>query len=208
MRSIRPFLVFTFVLSLVTNANQAKAQSQAQSQVQSQAQTQAQINVPKVSKIPLAQMAKLHSLKGSWKMTVFSTQDNGESWQESPVQLVEISFQHKGMVLEEKPKTIESTGFHMLSYITYDQYRQVYRKAAIDDVWGIMDMYEGEIADHKLVMTNLNSRTFFPVEGGKWRGFRLTIELKDKLRTIWIDKTDDEGNTWQKAFRAEYRAQE
>ena len=188
MNLIRQFLLLICFLCIGTNL--VKAQDQT----------------PEVSKVPLAQMAKLDSLAGRWEMTVFATQDDGKNWQKSPTQLVEIFFQHKGMVLEEKPVSTDSPGFHMLSYIAYDQYRHVFRKAAIDDVWGIMDLYEGEIVDNKLIMTNLNSKTLFPVGNGKWRGFRLTIELKDGLRTMWIDKTDDAGKTWQKSFRAEYRA--
>jgi hypothetical protein len=80
----------------------------------------------------------------------------------------------------------------------------VYRKAALDDVWGILDLYQGTIEDGKLVIDNLDAGTFFPIDENTWRGFRLTMELKTERRWMWIDKTDDNGKTWQPAFKSEY----
>lgn len=53
-------------------------------------------------------------------------------------------------------------------------------------------------------MTNLESGTFFPLENGAWRGFRLTLELNAGSRWMWVDKTDDEGRSWQPAFKVRY----
>lgn len=158
-----------------------------------------------VSKIPLSKIAEISTLSGDWTMTVHTTHDNGKTWKPTPTQEVSIKIGHKGMMLEEKPLDLNSPGFHMHSFITYDQYRQVYRKAAIDDIWGIMDMYEGNIQSGVLIMTNLKSKTFFPVAEGVWRGFRLRIELKSPVREMLIEKTDDDGKTWQPAFKAVYK---
>ena len=35
-------------------------------------------------------------------------------------------------------------------------------------------------------------------------GFKLTLELEADQRWMWIDKTDDEGTTWQPAFKVQY----
>ncbi len=136
---------------------------------------------------------------------VYKSKDGGKTWQPTPPQIVQISPGHKGMMLEEKPMDLSTPGFHMHSFITYDQYRKVYRKAAIDDVWGIMDIYEGNLKDGNLVLTNLKSKTYFPISEKVWRGFRLNIELKSPSRTMLIEKTDDDGKSWQPAFKVEYQ---
>ncbi len=160
--------------------------------------------VPAVSQAPLEAMQRLAPFAGEWDMTVYVTADDGETWDATPKQIVNLQFVHKGFMLEEIPAQLDGPGFHMRTYLVYDQYRKVYRKAALDDVWGILDLYEGEIEDDRLVLTNLESGTFFPLEDGKWRGFRLTLELKPDRRWMWIEKTDDEGESWQHAFKAEY----
>jgi hypothetical protein len=160
--------------------------------------------IPEVSRVPLARMEALGMLAGRWEMTVYVTEDGGETWTPTPPQDVEIGFAHKGMMLEEVPGDLDSPGFHMHTFITYDQYRNVYRKAALDDVWGILDLYEGEIEEDRLVFDNLDAGTFFPIDDNTWRGFRLTMELKPDRRWMWIDKTDDNGRTWQPAFKSEY----
>ena len=160
--------------------------------------------VPAVSRVPLAKMQALEVLAGRWQMTVYVTEDGGETWAPTPTQDVELRFVHKGMMLEEVPGDLDSPGFHMHTFITYDQYRNVYRKAALDDVWGILDLYQGEIEGDRLVIDNLEAGTFFPIDENTWRGFRLTMELKPDRRWMWIDKTDDNGATWQPAFKSEY----
>ncbi len=160
--------------------------------------------VPELSKVPLAAMQQLAPLAGAWNMTVFVTSDDGETWQATPSQEVALRFAHKGFMLEELPADLTTPGFHMRTTLTYDQYRKVFRKTALDDVWGILDLYEGEIKDDHLIMDNLRAGTFFPLEDGKWRGFRLTLELNSGQRWMWIDKTDDNGQSWQPAFKVEY----
>ncbi len=158
-----------------------------------------------VSKAPLAAMQHLEPLQGKWELIVRSSFDNGTTWQKGETQIVELLPRHKGMILAELPEDLAVPGFHMESYLSFDQYRQVYRKAAIDDVWGIMDIYEGKLEGDHLVMDNLRSGTHFPISDGVWRAFRLDIELTQPNRKIVIDKSDDGGKTWQPAFVAEYK---
>ena len=160
--------------------------------------------VPTESVVPLEKMAALDVLAGRWTMTVYVTEDDGDSWTPTPAQTVEILFRHKGFLLEEIPSNLDSPGFHMHTFLTYDQYREVYRKAALDDIWGILDLYEGNVEDGWLILDNLKSETFFPVGDDRWRGFRLRMELRPERRWMWIDKTDDRGQSWQPAFKAEY----
>ncbi len=159
---------------------------------------------PQASQKPYEMMQKLAPLVGKWSMDTEITNDGGATWQKVPAQTVDVTFRHKDMLLAEVPATTEGPGFHMESYISYDQYRQSYRKAAVDDVWGIMDVYEGSEEEDTIVFTNMKSGTFFPIAEGVWRGFRLTMEVKRPVRRMMIEKTDDDGKSWQQAFRLTY----
>ena len=150
------------------------------------------------------QMGLLHNLLGDYELVVYLSEDDGLTWTAGPVQRVSFRMQQNGLLLEEVPTQKAEQGFHMTTYLTFDQYRKVFRKAAIDDVWGIMDIYHGEIEGGALVLTNLESGTFFPIGDQKWRGFRLTVPLHAGERTMLIEKTDDNGASWQPAFKSVY----
>ena len=166
--------------------------------------TGASADRPSVSDRPYEMMQAFAPLVGRWSMVTEMTNDGGQTWQKTPPQMVEIAYRHKELMLSEIPASTDGPGFHMESYITYDQYRGTYRKAAVDDVWGIMDIYEGGEHEGNIVFTNMKSGTFFPIAENVWRGFRLTVELKRPVRTMLIEKTDDDGESWQPAFRVTY----
>lgn len=153
---------------------------------------------------PRENMALLNILQGHWKMQVSITNDAGETWQEMPETEVRIESRQKQLMLSEIPLDTTSAGFHMETHLTYDQYRQQFRKAAIDDVWGVMDIYEGGIEGDNLIMSNLRSKTFFPVGENTWRAFKLVMELKSPTRIMEVLKSDDGGTTWEPAFRVTY----
>lgn len=143
-------------------------------------------------------------LSGDWSVTIYTSEDDGDTWTAAGTEPVSIKFGHKGFMLEEVPGDLTTPGFHMHTFITYDQYRGVYRKAALDDIWGILDLYEGNIVDNKLVLDNLKSGTFFPIDEKTWRGFRLTLDLQPSNREMLVESTDDNGETWQARFKMHY----
>jgi len=150
-------------------------------------------------------MQRLSLLEGLWTMTVEFTPDKGQTWNTMPSVEVDVSFGHKNRLMREIPINPSEQGFNMETYLSFDQYRNVYRKAAIDDAWGIMDIYEGSIKDSYLIMTNLKSGTTFPVSDGKWRAFRLSIQLASPQRKMIIDASDDNGQTWHPSFIVTYQ---
>lgn len=161
--------------------------------------------VPPQSAKPQAMMQKLAPLAGKWRMTTNVTSDNGSTWQPVAEETVVFELRHKGMLLAEKPMSISADGFNMETYLTFDQYRGVYRKVAIDDSWGVMDTYEGKFEGSQLILTNLKSGTSFPVGNDKWRFFRLNIELPSgDRRSMLIEASDDGGKTWLPAFKVVY----
>lgn len=164
----------------------------------------AQESAAELRKKPLEAMEQLAGLEGTWQSRVEYSADNGQTWQVAGGGRAEYKFKHKGVMLHEQPLDTDQPGFHMDTSYGYDQYRDVYRVVAVDDVWGIFDLYEGQIEGNKLIVTNMKAATFFPVAEGVWRGFRLNIELSGDTRTTVIDKTDDGGKTWQPNFRITY----
>ena len=165
----------------------------------------AQEEVPAPSRKPLAAMQKLEQLVGTWEQLSEYSPDNGKTWQKSPPARVEFSFRQKGLMLAEIPLDTHQPGFHLETFFGYDQYREVYRLVAIDDMWGLVDLYEGNIEDGKLVVTNLNSCTFFPIGPDQWRAFRISLDLHGAERKMVVDKSDDGGKTWQDNFRITYK---
>lgn len=159
---------------------------------------------PRASEKPYAMMDKLAVLEGNWTMVTEITEDGGQTWQAMPASTVTLTRRHKGMILAEIPTDITKPGFHMETYIAYDQYRNQYRKAAIDDVWGIMDIYEGKPDGDVIIFNNLKSGTTFPIENGVWRHFRLTMEIKSPRRVLYVEKSDNDGESWEPAFRSTY----
>lgn len=159
---------------------------------------------PPYSAKPLSMMAELSALAGKWDMQTLYTKDKGKTWQDMGRTPVDIAFEQRNLMLSERPVTAKQNGFNMVSFITYDQYRNVYRKAAIDDVWGIMDLYSGSIEGDKLVLTNLESGTTFPEQGGGSRGFRLTLDLSGERREMTVEATLDNGHTWFPNFKNIY----
>ena len=165
----------------------------------------AQDEIPAPSRKPLAAMKQFEPILGTWEQVSEYSPDNGKTWQKSPAARVEFSFRQKGMMLAEIPLDTHQPGFHLETFFGYDQYRDVYRLVAIDDTWGLVDLYEGTIQDGKLVVTNLKSGTFFPIGPNQWRAFRITIELQGATRLMAVEKSDDAGETWQENFKITYK---
>lgn len=155
------------------------------------------------SDIPKTQMKTLAPLLGIYETVTEFSPDGGTTWQAGPAKKIEISLRQKGLMMAEVPLDTSGPGFHMENYLTFDQYRKVYRKAAIDDTWGVMDIYEGSFKDGQLTLTNLKSRTTFPTETGE-RFFKLMIEVKSGPRWMYIHASEDGGKSWQPSFRVSY----
>ena len=162
------------------------------------------MQAPSVSKKPLEMMSKLSGLVGLWQMQTLYSPDGGAHWQDMGTVPVEIGYEQKQLMLHERPVQANTASFNMTSFITYDQYRKVYRKAAIDDVWGVMDLYTGSIENDRLVLTNLELGTLFPEPDGRLRGFKLSLELSGDQRVMMIDATLDNGESWQPSFKVIY----
>jgi len=161
--------------------------------------------VPLSSAKPLAMMEKLEPLSGIWSLTRKITEDGGQTWQDTTVSKVQIRARQNGMLLEEAAVGEDDSVFHVVVLLSYDQYQFVFRQAAIEDYWGLMDVSEGTIEDDVLVMDNLESKTFYPMDNGRLRALRIRVELTTPSRTSYIDESYDRGHTWAPLFELHYR---
>lgn len=80
---------------------------------------------------------------------------------------------------------------------SWDRFRKVYRLAAIDDVNGHLDIYEGTLADGKLTLANAETRTALTTPDGKAVIGRYTVSgiTPTGFRLDW-ESSRDEGKTW------------
>lgn len=157
------------------------------------------------SQKPYEMMQHLTPLIGKWSMSREQTKDNGKTWAAHPKTRIEIKFKQNGLLLEQLAIDGDGADFHMAIYTSYDQYQESYRQAAIEDYWGLMDISEGQIVNGSIVFTNTKSQTYYPMENGRLRALRLTVELKAPTRYIYIDESYDDGVNWNKTFRIHYQ---
>jgi len=159
---------------------------------------------PAESEKPYVMMQKLAPLVGTWSMSRARTMDGGATWETYPPQLMKVAYRQKAMMLEESVVNVTPDGFHMLIFISYDQYENVYRQAAVEDYWGLMDISEGMLVDDKLVMTNTEAKTYYPMENDRLRALKITMELTSPKRVVLLDESYDDGKTWAPSFRITY----
>lgn len=155
---------------------------------------QAQQNV---EKIPLEKMAKFEMLLGSWQTDNYVFKD-GE-WAQFATSTTTFSKKLKGKLITEEISDLKpNNSFIVETLISFDQYRDIYRLAAIDDTYGLMDIYEGDfIKDGVIQFTNFRAGTNFPTEDGGDMYFRLTFSEIDKnTREFLVENTVDKGATW------------
>jgi Protein of unknown function (DUF1579) len=83
---------------------------------------------------------------------------------------------------------------------SWDRFRKVYRLAAIDDVNGHLDIYEGTLAEGKLTLGNAETRTALTTPEGKAVLGRYTVSgiTPAGFRLDWESSRDD-GKTWTPA---------
>jgi len=159
----------------------------------------------KPSDIPAEAMKKLYIINGHWLSTLFMTQDGGKTWNEYPKRQVRVNSLLNGLLLEQSNVKHDPNSWNMKHSLSYDQYRQTYRQSIMDDTWGLMDIYEGNIDNQGLLtVDNIKSGTLFPGQNNTWFSFRLKIELKNCVRHTHVDVSADKGTTWLPYMRFKY----
>lgn len=153
---------------------------------------------------PRAELNKLEGILGAWNASTFIMEENG--WRRLSEAEVVIERSLKGLlIVEHETGRAEDGEFPAMKLdISFDQYRDVYRLAVMDDQWGLMDIYEGELAGDALTATNLRADTGFPLGDGRTMYFKLVIPTKGDERVMMIDTSLDGGETWQDFYKVIY----
>lgn len=162
--------------------------------------------IPESAVPALDGMKKICNLIGRWSVVSESSQDDGNTWKVDNRYNTNITADLHGLMLSEVPEnSVNVSPFKMHTYLSYDQYRNVYRKSATGTGWGVMDIYEGTIENNKLIMTNLKAGTLFPVDNSdKQIAFRLRLDLTGDTRELWADVSTDNGQNWNDAYKVTY----
>ena len=160
--------------------------------------------IPDTAKIPFAAMEKLNGLHGEWTATTAIINSEG-AWIEQHKDVVKFKPGLGGVLLtEQHVKRLSGTGFTLKTDFSFDQYRDHYRLTAVGNGWGLMDIYEGEVADDALLVDNLRSGTTFRLDDGREMHFRLTIPLKGDKRVMEIEQSTTAGKRWSPFYRVTY----
>lgn len=155
--------------------------------------------------IPAAQIEKISSLLGNWQLTTEIFNPENTEWREVGQNIVSFDLIMNGMGLRETPvEHISGDALGVETTFSYDQYREVFRLSVLDDTWGIMDIYEGQVEGDKLTATNIGKGTHFPTQDGDVMEFRLNMTLVGGTRVTDINLTTDSGKTWNQFYRLTY----
>lgn len=139
----------------------------------------------------------LNLMVGDWNVEQFTYAANGE-WQKTSTSKMNMVSGLSGFMVSGESRDMMPKGaMHLELTLTYDQFRRTYRMSVIDSIYGLMDIYEGNMnSDGHLVMTNIKSDTHFPYENDIMH-FRFTFndDEADKI-TFSIEQTSTRGETW------------
>ena len=103
--------------------------------------------------------------------------------------------------IEQQPGDVIS----LQTEFSFDQFRDRYRIAVLDNDFGLMDIYEGRfVSDALLVATNLRSDTHFPLEDGRAMHFQLRWDFSEPTVHFDVFLTVDGGANWLPFFELEY----
>lgn len=139
----------------------------------------------------------LKSLVGDWNVTQFTYTESGD-WKETSTSKMNMVSGLSGVMISGESRDMMPKGAMDLELtLTYDQFRETYRMSVIDSIYGLMDIYEGDMNETgHLVLTNIAKDTHFPYEGDVMH-FRFIFNDSDHDKISFsIEQTSDRGETW------------
>jgi Protein of unknown function (DUF1579) len=188
-RSVRrPFFVALAIL-LLSFAIDASAQTTTAPPAQG---LTADINRP-------PQMDRLLPLAGTWKMTPSYFDPRSRQWVDGAVFHALFVPRYDGRYLHSE-FVLPMPGlpaFMMDWTLSYDRYRNTYRMAVLENVVGLMDIYEGEWQGDALLLDDKRTGTSAPGVSGRlmFARFvfrfdgptRMRITMQTWQKDVWVD---------------------
>ncbi|MEO1078539.1 MAG: hypothetical protein AAFY29_03215 [Pseudomonadota bacterium] len=143
-----------------------------------------------------AAMKALRPMAGEWVAQSSLWRDGG--WTEPETDRATINFMLNDLALRERFPERSQSSVRMETTIQFDQYRDIYRLMALDDSWGNMDVYEGEMVEPgKLVFTNIRPGTFALGKDGEEYAFKLTFSIESReSHSLLVEISTNRGKSW------------
>lgn len=135
---------------------------------------------------------ELSYLLGKWK-AVTKVMTKSGTWKETTTDTVEFSFIKKGNYL----KAVMGGQYDYELIFSYDQFQGKYRMSSIDQVSGLLDIYEGNLQEGKLVIDNVVKDTYYTIGATNYYN-RLTLsKISTSEGLMLIEGSDNRGEKWQ-----------
>lgn len=154
------------------------------------------------------EMTPLSFLPGLWRVELFTPVDPGEpeprwqAWDTTASRFVAIYggafVRELGVGFPIGGAAVGADGFERWAYqatFSWDRFQRVYRATYIDNITGLLDIYQGPFDDGELILTNLHTGTYntLGTEGSVQFGRVILSEIADDRFVM----------TWQTVDQAE-----
>lgn len=155
-----------------------------------------------------AALAALSFLPGEWQVRGRERGEPGEAWRELRGEC-SVREVLGGVGLEETCR-LEGEPGATLALWSFDRLQQCFRAAWLDDVAGLVDVYEGRFDGEELRLDNLASNTFTrlaaaPGRAVRRRHGRVRLASSDDRRfRLDRDSSPDGGANWYRTRELEY----
>ncbi len=119
------------------------------------------------------EMTPLSFLPGEWRIELFTPVDAEEAeprWQAWDTTSSRFEAIYGGAFIREigdgfpvGRNSIGAEGFNRWAYqatFSWDRFQRVYRATYIDNITGLLDIYQGPLDDGQLILTNLHTGTY------------------------------------------------
>jgi len=144
--------------------------------------------------------------EGQW--TVTGRRFDPDGWADIAPQTAQIESVYDGRAYVETTQIdFGRSQSGLQTTLTWDGFRDVYRISALDEGFGLLDVYEGRFDEAgRLVATNLRSDTYFEYGEDTRLHFQLRWSfISEDYFMFDVLMTADGGASWTPYFELEYR---
>lgn len=155
---------------------------------------------------PLAEMAKLGSMAGEWRVAIESKPFPRAPWQEQGATAATVAPLHGGAALQEEiATTVDGRTTRSLVTWTWDRFAGRYRVTVLDDYTSHLNVFEG-VPDEsgQLVLSNAETGTRRTLEGEPLTERIVLSGVSGDGFTVEYQYTLDGGESWNGSLRLSY----
>jgi hypothetical protein len=152
---------------------------------------------------PAPEMERLSFLMGTWEVQPEFGNPNNPTDRWYPTKPIETTFTPllNGTFLQSQLAVTWPDGqvWQTISIWSYDRFRKEYRVVFLDDLWGLLDVYEGEFENGNLNVDNGRTETWGPPSNGNPTMARVVLHdiAEDSFILEWEGSAN--GTEWAPA---------